>query len=841
MLTRGLRYLILSAARQVREQHPALSGLALWLEVMKTMPRSSQDKHTLPGRTTPVGALLEHTAGTSHITLRHTHGSTLITALADDLCLIRARSDSDFPPYQSYSISKPEADWSGSQSFSIHESPESIRITLPAFSLEVARASGQMALFTPSGARILSQVQAGYASGTQGLQWQADFPDQAAIYGLGEKASALNHNGRRLILWNSDPAVYDRGHEPIYMSVPFLLMLSEGEAIGLYIDNTHYAALDLGADQAGRLDYRAVGGELRLFLMAGTPASVIERYTELTGRPALPPLWALGFHQSRWSYYPQARVLEIAEQFRQRRLPCDAIHLDIHYMDGYRCFTWDHTRFPDPPALLNTLHAQGFKAVSIIDPGIKIDPAYHVYQSGMQRSAFLKHPDGTPYTGPVWPGDCHFPDFTDPAVRQWWGDLYQPLLEAGLDGFWNDMNEPALITTRPGTTAPDSVLHDFEGQGADHAQMHNIYGMQMVRASAEGLLRLRPDLRPVLLSRSGWAGLQRYAMHWTADNQSTWDHLRLSVQMILNLGISGIALDGADVGGFTGGPPPELFARWMQVGAFLPFYRVHCMQGAPDQEPWAFGPQVEQISRQSLEWRYRLLPYLYTAVWQAVHTGMPVARALSLIYPEETGTYSLDDQFMFGDHLLIAPVMQEKATSRQVYLPAGHWFDFWEGTPYHGAQTVKVAAPLEKIPVFAAAGSVIPLWPLQQYVGEHAIERLTLRIFPPIGEPLTSILYEDNGATTRPDELSNHRILECTVHSHADLLTLQCHARQGTFAPSYSEILLELIGLPAGEVATITGAEVASVQHPEQHTTILLTALQDNFTLSLKTKSVASV
>jgi alpha-glucosidase len=563
----------------------------------------------------------------------------------------------------------------------------------------------------------------------------------------------------------------------------------------LFFDNTFESAIDVGAIVPGTLEYRADGGELRLYVMTGTPQSVLERYTELTGRIQLPPLWVLGFHQSRWSYYPEARVMEIAREMRQRRLPCDVIHLDIHYMDGYRCFTWDKRHFPDPKRMLAALHEQGFKAISIIDPGIKIDPGYWVYKEADAANAFIRYPSGVRFTGPVWPGSCHFPDFADPQVRQWWGGLYRGLLDDGIDGFWNDMNEPALIAGRAGQTVPVGVRHRKEGEMvATHAEIHNVYGLLMVRASTEGIGRLRPDRRPFVLSRSGWAGLQRYGAHWTGDNRSDWDHLRLSIQMVLSLGLSGIPIVGADVGGFTGGPTPELFARWIQVGAFTPFFRVHSMQGSPYQEPWAFGEEVEAIARQYIELRYRLLPYLYTAVWQAASTGCPVARPLAFVYPEDRNTTSLDDEYLWGDSFLVAPVIKPGAMGRPVYLPAGQWLDFWSGRPYEGGQIIEVEAPLEKLPLFVKAGSIVPLWPVQQYVGEQAIENLTLQVYWADGEHI-SLYYEDDGLSPDCARPENHRLSRLILRADDEGGQIVREVVQGHYASSIRHITLDIIGL----------------------------------------------
>jgi alpha-glucosidase len=756
-----------------------LRGLALWRRAWRHLRKPSRvTPPPVEAFLFPAGLPGPPELGSAHAMLRATRGGALrIEALASDLLRVRWRADGAFPPAFSYSVVENAP--TGKTRLQAEDASVELTLQTAGLTLGVQKATVSLNLADADGRPLLTDVAVGQTPEGWFL-WQAAAPPEMVFYGLGEKTAALNLAGRSFELWNCDPSGYDRGDDPIYMSVPFWMGLIDGRAVGVFYDNAHRAWIDFGES----VTYRTAGGEMRFYVMVGTPARVLEQYTLLTGRMALPPLWALGLHQSRWSYYPEARVRELATEYRRHEIPCDAIHLDIHYLDDYRCFTWNRERFPEPKALLDDLHAQGFKVISIIDPGIKIDPGYAIDTEGLAQDAFVKYPDGQRFVGPVWPGDCHFPDFTDPAVREWWGGLYAGLLEDGLDAFWNDMNEPALITRPEDKTLPDSVRHDGDGHPADHAALHNVYGMLMARASVEGLARLRPERRPFILSRAGWAGLQRYAAHWTADNKSTWDHLRLSIQMVLNLGLSGIPLTGPDVGGFTGEPSPELFARWVQVGAFMPFFRIHSMIGSPPQEPWTFGPDVEVIARRYIEWRYRLLPYLYTAVWQAAQTGMPIARALSLVYPDDPATYTLDDEFLFGDSLLVAPVVEEGATSREVYLPAGGWVDFWTGEQHDGPRRITRDAPLDTLPLFARAGSVIPLWPVMPYVSGKRPEALALRVYLGEGE---STFYEDDGESPAPA----HRLTAW----HVTGTGFSARATVSGYDPVYERLVMVIHGL----------------------------------------------
>ncbi len=450
--------------------------------------------------------------------------------------------------------------------------------------------------------------------------------------------------------------------------------------------------------------------------------AILARYTELTGRMSLPPRWALGYHQCRWSYYPDSWVRKLAQEFRARQMPCDAIWLDIDYMDGYRDFTWHPQRFPDPQGLLDALHQQGFRVVTILDPGVKQDPTYHVYQQGARAGYFCTTPDGQVFHGPVWPGMAAFPDFSRAEVRRWWGDLHATLLQVGVDGIWNDMNEPTLtghfapeLDVPRGSTLAPHVQHGSEGQSLPHLALHNAYGSLMAQAAHEALARLRPDTRPFVLTRSAYAGVQRYAALWTGDNSSRWEHLRLAMPMCLNISLSGVAFVGVDVGGFWGNSDAELLTRWMQLGALLPFYRNHSSAHTTHQEPWAFGEPFESINRQYLELRYRLLPYLSTLFYEAAMTGAPIMRPLLWHYLNDPTTWEIEDQFLLGRDLLAAPIYEPGSSARRLYLPTGEWASFWSGERFHGPAWIEARAPLDELPLFVRAGAFLPLGPIMQH------------------------------------------------------------------------------------------------------------------------------
>jgi alpha-glucosidase len=585
-----------------------------------------------------------------------------------------------------------------------------------------------------------------------GIQWRPDGavrlsmamqPDEAS-YGMGERALGLQLRGKRLSLWNADPSTgYHRGSDPLYFSIPFYLGLHEKSVYGVLYDNSSRGIADLGASKPDELTFESESGELCYYLFSGADVKqVLARYTDLTGRIPLPPLWSLGYHQSRFSYFPQESVLNLAKKFRLQGMPCDVIYLDIHYMDGFRSFTWDQQRFPEFKKMIDTLHEQGFKVIPIIDPAIKIDPAYGAYKSGVEWKIFLNYPNEKPAIGVVWPGAAHFPDFTNPAARAWWVQQMAALIKAGVDGVWNDMCEPSMFTQDGVITLPDYVVHNGDGQRGNHLENHNVYGMQMGRTSLEALQKHRPGLRPFNVIRSGYAGAQRYAASWTGDNGSDWDQLRLSIAMVLNMGLSGFAMAGSNIGGFFGDSTGELYTRWLQSACLMPFFRTHSNIDTHAQEPWAFGQPYEVINRLTIELRYKLLPYLYSVVAQAKEYGWPIVRPIFMAEPDNPNLRSIDDSYMLGDAIMVAPVLEAGAVRRSVYLPEGQWYDYWTNELFEGGRIINVPAPLERLPLFVRAGAVLPLWPEMNYVGEKAIETLAYRVYPGDFE---TVQYEDKG------------------------------------------------------------------------------------------------
>ena len=612
-----------------------------------------------------------------------------------------------------------------------------------------------------------------------------------SFYGLGDKPTELNLFGKRLCNWGEDTYGYEKNRDPLYRNIPFYMGLRDGKGYGIFFDNSFKSYFDFGHENEEVLSFWANGGEMDYYYIHGPNLmEVVEQYSHLTGKHYLPPMWALGYHQCRWSYYPESVVRDLAATFREKNIPCDALYLDIDYMEGFRCFTWNKEYFPDPKTMLSDLKEDGFKTVVIIDPGIKIDDEYWVDQEGLENDYFCRRADGALMEGPVWPGKCHFPDFTNPAVREWWGTLFQGFVDLGVDGVWNDMNEPAVFGIG---TFPDDVRHDYDGHPCSHRKAHNVYGMQMVRATYEGLEKLQKVKRPFTITRSGYAGLQRYASVWTGDNVATWEHLRLANLQCQRLAVSGISFAGSDIGGFTGSPDGELFARWIQLGVFSPLMRVHSAGDTPDQEPWSFGPEVEDLARQFIELRYQLLPYLYTTFWQNTVYGTPMIRPLVYLDQEDPGTLHREDEFGYGDNLLVCPVSDPGIEQRNVYLPRGKWYHYFSDECYDGGTEISVNTPMNEMPLFVKAGAVLPHFPVMQYVNEKPIDVLTLHVYFKDGEH-TSTLYQDHGDNYAYQQ-GIYSIKTFSFSGSRASATVE-QEKEGLFNSSYKHYLFVLHGLP---------------------------------------------
>ncbi len=566
-----------------------------------------------------------------------------------------------------------------------------------------------------------------------------------SLYATGEVAGPLRRNGARVRGRNTDCYGYNSRSRCLYQSHPWVLgVRGDGSAFGVIFETTYAFELDLRAGIVFACEGYSPGVVL---IERDSPADVLRTLSDLTGAMPMPPLWALGYQQCRWSYEPDEQVREVAREFRTRRIPCDVIWMDIDYMRGFRCFTFDPVGFPSPERLSGELHALGFRGVWMIDPGIKVDPDYDVYAEGHADDHFIKSREGGEYHGSVWPGACAFPDFTRRRTRQWWSELFREFTSHGIDGVWNDMNEPAIFDG-PGKSMRDDARHDADielGGPDNHARYHNIYGMQMVRATREGILRARPDKRPFVLTRSNFLGGHRYAATWTGDNTSNWEHLRLSIPMALNLGLSGQPFVGPDIGGFDANADATLFARWMGIGALLPFARGHSIKGSIPHEPWAFGPECERACRLALQRRYRLMPYLYTLFWEASRTGLPIVRPVFFADPRDPALRAIDHAFLLGsDVLVVADVNPPGSRGAPGGKPGGAL------ASWRAFDVVEACAALPQL--FIRPGAIVPVGPAVQHTGEilaagsgtTSAER-TLLVAPDEHARARGVCYDDAG------------------------------------------------------------------------------------------------
>ncbi|KVV15266.1 glycoside hydrolase family 31 protein [Flavobacterium sp. TMP13] len=618
--------------------------------------------------------------------------------------------------------------------------------------------------------------------------------DGESYYGLGDKATHMNLKGKRLENFATDQYAYQKDQEPLYKVVPFYIGLHDKQAYGIFFDNTFRTFFDFCHERRNISSFWAEGGEMNYYFIYGPEIKdVVTTYTHLTGKPELPPLWALGYHQCKWSYYPESKVKEVAAKFRELKIPCDAIYLDIDYMDGFRCFTWNKEHFPDPKKMVAELAEDGFKTVVIIDPGIKIDENYWVYNEALEKDYFCKRADGPYMKGKVWPGECNFPDYTNPEVREWWAGLFKELIsDIGVKGVWNDMNEPAVMEV-PNKTFPMDVRHSYDGNHCSHRKAHNIYGTQMARATYHGVKRFSYPKRPFIITRSAYSGAQRYTSSWTGDNVATWEHLWIANIQVQRLCLSGMSFTGSDIGGFAEQPTGELYARWIQLGVFHPFCRTHSSGDHGNQEPWAFDDEVIAITRKFVNLRYQLLPYLYTMFWQYIEEGIPMLKPLVYYDQDDIQTHYRNDEFIFGNQMLVCPILEPNAVGRRMYVPRGTWYNYWTNEVVSGGKEIWIDTKLDEIPIFVKAGAIIPKYPVQQYVGEIDFDELTLDLYYFEGKE-KSVVYEDahDGYDHRKGRFS---FLSFRATGRSNDLIIQLH-KEGKFETPYEKYRINLIGLP---------------------------------------------
>ncbi|MBK8701501.1 MAG: glycoside hydrolase family 31 protein [Saprospiraceae bacterium] len=656
-----------------------------------------------------------------------------------------------------------------------------------------------------------------YENGTTTIRSSRKIHHGEHFYGLGDKPEHPDLRNHSYTLWGTDQYGFYRHTDPLYKSIPFYIGLHAHKAYGIFYDNTFRSYFDFGKTHHHECTTTFDGGEMNYYFIYGPEMiDVTRQYTLLTGTPEFPPLWALGYQQCKWSYSPESQLYEICDTFRKNEIPCDVIYLDIDYMDGFRCFTWDNEKFPNPKKMIADLREKGFKTVVIVDPGIKIDETYNIFNEGLENKYFCRKGEGGYISGKVWPGDCYFPDFTNPEVRKWWSGLFEDLIkDKGVKGVWNDMNEPALFEV-PNKSFPNDVRHNFDGEECSHKKAHNVYGMQMARATYEGVKKFTYPERPFVITRSTYCGGQRYSSAWTGDNIASWDHLWISNVMTQRLSISGFSFVGSDVGGFIDSPSPELYVRWIQLATFHPFFRTHSSGDHGDQEPWSFGEEALAIVKKFIKIRYRFLPYIYSAFYQYVKEGTPMLRPIYMFDQHDMHTHYRADEVVHGDHVLYAPMLEEGLTSRSMFFPKGIWYHYFTHKSYKGGAEHRVDVALDSAPIFIKAGAVIPHFPEMNYVGEKPVMELELRVYYTPGTE-KSMLYEDAGDGY---EYLNGK---CNVkHFYVKGDKKSVHISQqvtGNFKPSYSTYRLKLIGFP--DAISAVFADGKSVTLEDENTAIV--------------------
>src|SRR5215813_270517 len=760
------------------------------------------------------------------------NGRLQITVVQNDVIRVRATRGSEFSQRFSYAVLPvPAGAQPASAKPQVREAPDRIELSTGSLQVRVDRRDSTISFLASDGTQISRDAAA--------IAWQGEaftvtksMPEDEHYYGLGDKAGPLDHRNQSFTMWNTDAYGWQESTDPLYKTLGFLLALRKGTSYGILFDNTYRQNWDLGKAAADEYSFGADGGEVDYYFIYGPkPKQVVSTFTALVGRSPLPPLWSLGFQQCRYSYYPESRVREIVQTFKQKKIPLDVIYLDIDYQRENRVFTVDPQKFPNFTGMVRDFAKQGVKTITITDLHIKQEPGYAPYDTGKAIDAFIKNPDGTDYAGRVWPGTSVFPDFTRKAVRDWWGGLYKEFVSNGVAGFWNDMNEPAVFDVLS-KTMPVNAVDRIEEPGQPARQttqreIHNVLGMLNSQGTYEGLLKLRPNERPFVLTRASYIGGHRYAATWTGDNSSTWNHMRISVPMLQNLGISGFPVVGADIGGFKGSPQPDLLTKWLELGAFNPIDRDPTEKGSADQEPWVHGPQHEAIRKRYIEERYRLLPYIYTSMEQASRDGIPLMRPMFIEYPEQeplvTEAEVANSQYMFGHDLLVAPEYYEFLQDFRVLLPnVNLWYDYWTGKRLEsGDFTVKPA--LDTLHVYVRGGAIIPRQPLIQSTAERPQGALELRVYP--DRSCQGSLYMDDGMTFDYTHGKFLRV-DYTCEGYEDALRIKMSPQQGSYTPWFHEVQAVIYGVkrqpasvtldgkPVRRASFDAGAQTLTLQFP---------------------------
>lgn len=686
----------------------------------------------------------------------------------------------------------------------ISSDSKEISIITDSLKVRISKTPFAIAFYTPDD-KLINKDETGLTTSWVGeeVTTYKTMQEGERFIGLGEKTGDLDRKGNGYTNWNTDAYGYLANQDPIYSTIPFYMGIHHQLNYGIFLDNMYQSDFNFGASNNRFSFFGARGGEMNYyFIYHQRVADIIKSYTALTGRMQLPPLWSLGYQQNRYSYYPDTEVLRIAQTLREKKIPADGITLDIHYMDRYQLFTWDKQRFPDPVGMTGKLKQMGFTTTVIVDPGIKTEPGAAAFERGLKADAYIKYSDGTNYTGEVWPGWCHFPDFSGEKGRNFWKGEMKFFSDNGVSGIWNDMNEIATW----GQKIPSNVIFDFEGRKASYQEAHNVYGSLMARTSYEGA-KAAMKQRPFVLTRAGYAGMQRYTAIWTGDNRSEDNHMLAGVRLLNSLGLSGVPFTGMDIGGFTGNPTIPLYSRWIQLGAFVPYFRNHTGVNTKSAEPWAFGEEVTEIARNYISLRYKLMPYMYSTFYEATQNGLPVMRSLAIDNTFDDLIYKSDyqNQFLFGQSIMVTPVESGKDLMK-VYFPKGNWYDLYSDEPENGGKEKLIEITRQKLPAYVKESSIIPMQSLVQSTAFAPTDTLQLHIYK--GSVNNSfVYYEDDG---RSFDYEKGMFYKRMIHYDAAYQVLTLEKAEGSLASKFKHIALVLHGFSNQQVS-INGA-AASLQ-----------------------------
>lgn len=714
---------------------------------------------------------------------------------------IRRSEEKDINPYSV--IQKPSV-----AGFEMTEEENEIKLVTEMVVLEIQKSPIRFTFKTTNG-HVINQDDDQFGTSfnqTQSTTYKK-LQEGERFIGLGEKTGPLDRRGQGYENWNTDQFAYGPDTDPLYCSMPFYIGLHHEMAYGIYLDNSYKSHFNFGASNDRFSSFSADGGDMNYyFIYDHSVAGIIEAYSQLTGFMPLPPIWSIGYQQCRYSYYPDDEVKRIAKTFRDKDIAADVIVLDIHYMEQYKIFTWDNIKFSDPKELINYLKELGFHVVVMCDPGIKIEEGYSTYEDGLQQNVYLKYPDGTNYSGSVWPGLCHFPDFTKESTRNWWEDQFKKYTELGIDGFWNDMNEIATW----GQMLPEHIEFDFDGSPATTRKGRNIYGFQMSRATYEGSKNSLNGKRPFNLTRSAFSGVQRYATVWTGDNVATDEHMMVGVRLVNSLGLTGVAYAGYDIGGFIGNASENLFTRWVQVGAFSPFFRGHSMINSKASEPWSYGEQAEEISRNFIKLRYKLMGYLYSLFYEASQTGMPVSRSLAIDYSHDPLIYDgkYQNQYLFGPSILVAPLESDKELSK-VYLPEGEWFELFTDEHYGGNTEIIADCGIQRLPVYVKGSSILPVLPKANTNTKNLGDTLEVHVYA--GKESNSfVYYEDDGESF---DYESGSFYKRSIDFNPDRKEIKLNEVEGDFTSRFSHLAICFHGFEDISNFTLNKIESPSETH----------------------------